>query len=79
MPFNVEGTMTDTTRRTDPTTTGIDPPLARAQQHISAELARIDRALPGIVERMMRCGKRRCRCKTTRRSYPAPTSNGPAP
>jgi hypothetical protein len=44
--------------------TNIDPKVHRAQQRITAELARIDWALPGsIVERMMRCGKRRCRCR----------------
>lgn len=44
--------------------TNIDPEVHRAQQRIAAELARIDWALPGsIVERMMRCGKRRCRCR----------------
>jgi hypothetical protein len=42
---------------------GIDLRLAESRQRITAELARIDWALPGsIVERMMRCGKRRCRC-----------------
>src|SRR5687768_4726506 len=36
----------------------------QAQQRIARQLAAIDFALPGsIVERMMRCGKRRCRCK----------------
>jgi hypothetical protein len=44
------------------------PPPSRAerqaQQRIARQLAAIDFALPGsIVERMMRCGKRRCRCK----------------
>src|SRR5574338_473122 len=41
-----------------------DPAILRTQQRIAAELSAIDFALPGsIVERMMRCGKRRCRCK----------------
>jgi hypothetical protein len=41
-----------------------DPATCRTQQRIAAELAAIDFALPGsIVERMMRCGQRRCRCK----------------
>lgn len=41
-----------------------DPATRRAQQRIAAELAAIDFALPGsIVQRMMRCGQRRCRCK----------------
>jgi hypothetical protein len=44
------------------------PPPSRAerqaQQRIARQLAAIDFALPGsIVERMMRCGKPRCRCK----------------
>src|SRR6266540_1954431 len=44
--------------------TNIDPQQSSAQRRIAAELAQIDWALPGsIVERMMRCGKRRCRCK----------------
>lgn len=55
--------MTETTRRTGPTT-GIAPELSVAQRRIAAELAGIDWALPGsIVHRMMRCGKRHCRCK----------------
>jgi hypothetical protein len=55
--------MTETTRRPGPAA-GIDPQLSTAQRRIAAELAVIDWALPGsIVERMMRCGKRRCRCK----------------
>jgi hypothetical protein len=42
----------------------IDPQLRRAQRRIAAELAQIDWALPGsVVTRMMRCGKRNCRCK----------------
>jgi Family of unknown function (DUF6788) len=42
----------------------IDPRLRRAQQHVARQLAQIDWALPGsVVTRMMRCGKRRCRCK----------------
>jgi hypothetical protein len=64
--FNVyaEGTMTDPTRQENTKITGIDPSLHRIQQRIAAELARIDWALPGsITPRMMRCGKRRCRCK----------------
>lgn len=37
---------------------------ARAQQRITAQLAKIDYALPGsIVTRMMRCGNRGCRCR----------------
>jgi hypothetical protein len=48
----------------EPKTTGIDPELHTAQQHITAALASIDWALPGsVVERQMRCGKPRCRCK----------------
>jgi hypothetical protein len=36
----------------------------RAQQRITRRLAGIGFALPGtITRRMMRCGKRRCRCK----------------
>lgn len=35
----------------------------RAQRRIAAQLATIDWALPGtITERMMRCGKKGCRC-----------------
>ena len=57
--------MTDPTRRSTATTASTDPELRRTQQHIAAELARIDWALPGnITRRMMRCGKQRCRCKT---------------
>jgi hypothetical protein len=42
----------------------IDPRLRRVQRRIAAELAQIDWALPGsVVTRMMRCGKRSCRCK----------------
>lgn len=41
-----------------------DPATSQAQQRIATELSAIDFALPGsIVERMMRCGQRRCRCK----------------
>jgi hypothetical protein len=41
-----------------------NPDARQAQQRIAAELSAIDFALPGsIVERMMRCGQRRCRCK----------------
>ena len=41
-----------------------DPAARQAQQRIAAQLSAIDFALPGsIVERMMRCGQRRCRCK----------------
>ena len=48
----------------NPKMTNIDQRLLSTQQRIAAELAQIDWALPGsIVERMMRCGKRRCRCK----------------
>jgi hypothetical protein len=37
---------------------------ARAQQRIARQLAAIDYALPGsVVERMMRCGNHRCRCR----------------
>lgn len=44
--------------------TNIAPEIHRTQQRIAAELAQIDWALPGnIAERMMRCGKRRCRCR----------------
>jgi hypothetical protein len=42
------------------------PPSAqrRAQQRIASRLAEAGFALPGtITRRMMRCGKRRCRCK----------------
>ncbi|HTY31002.1 DUF6788 family protein [Mycobacterium sp.] len=47
-----------------PETIGIDPPLAEAQRRVTAGLASIDWALPGsVVERRMRCGKPRCRCK----------------
>jgi hypothetical protein len=47
-----------------PQSTAIDPQLAEAQQRVTADLALIDWALPGsIVERRMRCGKQRCRCK----------------
>lgn len=36
----------------------------RAQQRIASQLGDIGFALPGsITERMMRCGKRACRCK----------------
>jgi hypothetical protein len=57
--------MMDGHRHADsPETNGIDPRLAEAQRRVTTDLARIDWALPGsIVERMMRCGKRRCRCK----------------
>jgi hypothetical protein len=41
-----------------------DPVTRQAQRRITAELSTIDFALPGsIVERRMRCGQRRCRCK----------------
>jgi hypothetical protein len=41
-----------------------DPATRREQQRIAAELSTIDFVLPGtVVERMMPCGKRRCRCK----------------
>jgi hypothetical protein len=47
-----------------PEPTGTDPELHTAQQRITSRLASIDWALPGsIVERWMRCGKQRCRCK----------------
>ncbi|MGH3605006.1 MAG: DUF6788 family protein [Pseudonocardiaceae bacterium] len=37
---------------------------ARIRQRIARQLAAIDYALPGsIVERMMRCGNQRCRCR----------------
>lgn len=37
---------------------------ARTRQRIARQLAEIDYALPGsIVERMMRCGNHRCRCR----------------
>jgi hypothetical protein len=41
-----------------------DAAARQAQQRIAAELAHIDYALPGsVLERMMRCGSRRCaRC-----------------
>ena len=56
--------MTDPTRQENTKITGIDPSLHQTQQRIAADLARIDWALPGsITARMMRCGKRRCRCK----------------
>jgi hypothetical protein len=46
----------------------MDTPVPRdarqAQQRIARRLARIGFALPGsVTERMMRCGKRGCRCK----------------
>ena len=42
----------------------IDPRSRRAQRRIAAELAQIDWALPGsVVTRMMRCGKKACRCR----------------
>jgi hypothetical protein len=41
-----------------------DPAIRQAQQRIATELSTIDFALPGsVVERMMRCGRRRCGCK----------------
>jgi len=65
MSFNVyaerHGATTDTQGGTQ--LTQIDSRSRRAQQRIAAELAQIDWALPGsIVERMMRCGKKVCRC-----------------
>lgn len=37
----------------------------RRRQAIATELADLDFALPGsVVERMMRCGNRGCRCRT---------------
>lgn len=42
----------------------IDPRLRRRQRRIAEQLARTDWALPGtVVTRMMRCGKRSCRCR----------------
>jgi hypothetical protein len=57
--------MMDRDRHADsPEPIGIDPELHTAQQRITSGLASIDWALPGsIVERRMRCGKQRCRCK----------------
>ena len=56
--------MPNPTRPTNAKFTGIDPSLQQTQQRIATELARIDWALPGsITTRMMRCGKKRCRCK----------------
>ena len=56
--------MMDGHRHADPPETRVDPDLGAAQQRITSGLAAIDWALPGsIVERRMRCGKRRCRCK----------------
>ena len=53
--------------------TQINPRSRRAQQRIAAQLAQIDWALPGsIVERMMRCGKKGCRC-----SQDPPQLHGP--
>lgn len=41
-----------------------DPVIRQDQQRITHELSTIDFALPGsVVQRMMRCGQRRCRCK----------------
>ncbi|MDN5763990.1 MAG: hypothetical protein L0H41_16955 [Microlunatus sp.] len=43
--------------------TKIDARSKRTQRRIAAQLATIDWALPGtITERMMRCGKKGCRC-----------------
>ena len=50
--------------RGNPQMATIDPRLRRAQRRIAAELPTIDWALPGsVLTRMMRCGKRSCRCK----------------
>lgn len=47
------------------TTPTPDRTTRRAQQRVVRQLGDIDFALPGsIVERMMRCGARGCRCKT---------------
>lgn len=53
--------------------TKINATSRRAQRRIAAQLARIDWALPGtITERMMRCGKKGCRC-----SQDPPQLHGP--
>ena len=42
----------------------IHPSLLRAQRRLADQLGQIDWALPGnVTTRMMRCGKRACRCR----------------
>jgi hypothetical protein len=62
----IEGERTDPQHDTrgNPEMAAIDPRLRRRQRRIVAQLAQADWALPGtVVTRMMRCGKRSCRCR----------------